>query len=109
MNIINGKIYSDGNISISNNKIYINGVLQNGLTEEKVINIEITGAVEKLEVDSCQKITINGNVHSLKSTNADISCNDVTGNVSSNNGDIDCGNVGGDVSTNNGDIKHRKN
>ena len=120
---INGKVItSKGNISISGNKIIIDGADQT--PDSKVINIQIDGDVQNLKVDYCERITISGNVGDLQTTSGDVECGNVNGDVTSTSGDIECNNVGrgvkttsgdvkcgtvsGDVKTLSGDIKHRK-
>lgn len=107
---INGKTIhtNGGNICIGNGKITIDGK-EVGFEDSKEINIEITGNVESLDVDSCNKINIKGDCTIVKTHNGSV---DIEGNVnrdvSTHNGNIDCGNVGGSISTRNGNIKHRK-
>jgi len=90
---LNGKtiVSGNGSIIISGNKVIIDG--KDVTPDTKTINIQVTGNVQELEVDSCENLTISGD------------CNI----VSSANGDIDiAGSVGGKVTTTNGNIKYRK-
>jgi len=121
---INGKIYSGRNISIINGKVIIDGK-DNTPGNDKVISITITGDVESLVVDYCEKITIDGNVTSVKTTSGDVEItgdiggdvstvsgdvesNDISGSVKTTSGDVKCGNINGNVSTLSGDIKNKK-
>lgn len=105
---INGKSFPSGNnISIVNGVVYIDG--KKAESNEKVINIIVDGSINKLEVDMCDTISVNGNCNTVSTTNGDISVSgDVLKNVSTTNGDVDCGNVGGKIKTTNGDIKYKK-
>jgi hypothetical protein len=105
---VNGRtINSSGNVVVSSNRIMVNGV--DVTPDTKEINITITGATKKIEVDYCNKITVNGDVENLSTMSGDV---DVTGNVngslSTMSGNVDCGDIGGTVSTMSGNIKHKK-
>lgn len=108
--IINGKKYnniSSGNLTISNNKVYVNGFLIEDLKniEEKNIKIEIYGDENFISVDSCENINVNGNVYNIKLTNGTITCNDVRNDVTITNGDINANKISGKCNVINGDIK----
>lgn len=103
---INGVNYSGNNIIISNGKVVING--KDVTPDSKDINIKVEGNIDKLVVDSCNKIEITGAVLDIKTQSGDIDISgSVTGSISTMSGDIDCGNVGGSIKTMSGDIKHR--
>lgn len=122
--INNGVSYSGKNISINNQRIIIDGVEIND--ESKVINIEIKGDVNSVNVTHCNSFKITGNTGNVQSSSGDITieggANDVTsssgdieinssvsGNVKSSSGDIQIkGTVGGDVSSKSGDVSYRK-
>ena len=108
--IINGKKYnniSSGNFTISNNKIYINGSLIENLNniEEKNIKIEIYGDKNFISIDSCETVTVNGDVYNIKLTNGTINCDDVKNDVTITNGDINVNRIFGKCEVINGDIK----
>ena len=108
--IINGKKYdniSSGNLTISNNKVYINGSFIENLKniEEKNIKIEIYGDKNFISVDSCETINVNGNVYNVKLTNGTITCDDVKNDVTITNGDINANKIFGKCEVVNGDIK----
>lgn len=108
--IINGKKYnniSSGNLTISNNKVYVNGFLIEDLKniEEKNIKIEIYGDKNFISVDSCETINVNGNVYNVKLTNGTITCDDVKNDVTITNGDINANKIFGKCEVVNGDIK----
>ena len=96
----NGTVISGGNIknssiegnsvSIINNKIFVDG--KEIETEEKVINIIVEENLDKLEVDCCNSIKVNGVTK------------DVKGNVNNINGNIIAKAINGNCKTTNGDI-----
>ncbi len=106
MNIkINGISYSGDNISITNNKIVVNG--KDVTPIEKEINISIDGDVDKLKIDFCNKITVNGNVGDIKSQSGNFEITgDVNGSIKTMSGNIKCNKVKGSVSTMSGNINH---
>ena len=101
-NIKNSSI--EGNsISIINNKIFVDG--KEIETEEKVINIIVEGNLDKLEVDCCNSIKVNGVTKDVEVSNGNISINgDVKGNVNNINGNIIVKAINGNCKTINGDI-----
>lgn len=99
--IINGSTYYGNNVTIKNNKVIVDGV--NVTPDSKEINITVNGDVNTLEVDSCNKISIVGNVNKLSGGTGDIECHDVTNGLTSGTGDIKCNNINGDVRTGSGD------
>lgn len=115
--------YHGNNISIINGRVIIDG--KDVTPDGKQITINVTGDIQELNVDSCDKVTVTGNVGSLKTSTGDVEVDgnvgslntstgdvevngNVEGDLESQNGDISCQNVGGSVSTKNGDIKYRK-
>jgi hypothetical protein len=110
MVVING-VSIDGNsrsVVISNGKVIVNG---KDVTPEdtKDINIVINGHIETLDVDTCNKITITGDVGSVSTLSGDVNITgNVLGSVKTMSGDVDCEEISGSVKTMSGDIKHRK-
>lgn len=105
---INGVSYVGDSLVVKNNKIFIDGKEQE--IDSKTINISVTGNIDNMLVDSCQKISIKGDVNTLKTMSGDVEIEGIiNGSVSTMSGDVDCGNVLGSVSTLSGDIKYRKN
>ena len=103
-NIKNSSISIEGNnVSIINNKIFVDG--KEIETEEKVINIIVEGNLDKLEVDCCNSIKVNGVTKDVEVSNGNISINgDVKGNVNNINGNIIAKAINGNYKTTNGDI-----
>ena len=108
-NYINGVSYPDGNISIKNNQVFINGVLQTGKeVESKTINIVIEGDSGDLVIDSINSLKIKGNSGYVETTNGTVSIEgSVSGNVRTTNGTVNCRAISGSVKTTNGSVNHR--
>lgn len=97
-NIKNSSI--EGNsISIINNKISVDG--KEIETEEKVINIIVEGNLDKLEVDCCNSIKVNGVTKDIEVSNGNIT---ISGDVNNVNGNIIAKVINGNCKTTNGDI-----
>lgn len=105
--VIGSNVYSGNNITISNNEVYIDGK-KVSTGDEKNITIEVTGTVHRLEVDSCQRVTVNGDAGFVKTVSGDVDCGSVEGSVQTISGNVDCGDIGGSVSTVSGNVKHKK-
>lgn len=110
----NGKtrIYNGGTITIINGKMLIDGKPfdeNDGIdVDEKVINITIEGSVDRLEIDYCDHVVVQGDAKRVHTQNGDIEVKgDVFGDVHTNCGDIECGDVEGDCHTNMGSIYRR--
>jgi len=104
---INGRTITGNNIVMVGGKITVDGKridLEN--KDEKIINIEIQGDVNNLEIDYCKNINIVGNVNSIDSASGNIKVSGVSESVKSTSGDIDVnGDVGGDINTKSGDVE----
>ncbi len=118
--VITGK-----NVTMVNGKVIVDGKeVETG--DDKNIVFEITGNVERLEVDVCSTITVTGNTGPITTHMGDIDVGGdvagsvstsqgdikvkgaVTGNATTNMGDIDIdGTLGGSAHTNMGDVKHK--
>ena len=97
--IINGKSYKGNNLSISGNKVYIDGKLvtdEDTESSEKIqITIEEGAQIETFEIDGDAEI--NGNVSGNVNAGT-INCNDIKGNASAG-GSIRCDDIGGNASS----------
>lgn len=105
-------ISNGGTISIINGKVLVDGKPLDQLNvsdvNEKEINITIQGEVDHIDIDYCNRITVNGNVKRVKTNQGDIDITgDVDGDVHTNMGDVTCGNIKGDCHTNMGNIRRR--
>lgn len=105
--VIGSKVYSGNNITISNNEVYIDGK-KVSTDDEKNITIEVNGNVNEIKVDSCQRVTVNGDAGFVKTLSGDIDCRNVEGGVQTVSGNVSCGDIGGSVSTVSGNVKHKK-
>lgn len=105
---INGVTISGvGNIVISNGRVTIGG--KDVTPEGKSIEIVVNGNIERLEVDSCSKVSVTGDIQNVKTQSGDVDVSGtVSGNIQTMSGDVDCSNVGGSISTMSGDVKYRK-
>lgn len=107
--IIGDKIFSGDNISISRNRVIINGTdITDQLPDQKHYNIVVDGPVNSINCDACDQITVHGAVGSIKTMSGDVECGDVDGSISTMSGDVDCGTVSGNIKTMSGDVKHKK-
>ena len=122
--IINNNSHIGKSITIIDGKVMIDG---KNVTPEntKEITITVNGNVEDLSVDYCSKVSISGDVGSVKTMSADVDIKghnigsvssqsgdvkiglQVEGDVKTMSGDVTCGNIAGKVSTMSGDIKHK--
>jgi hypothetical protein len=105
---INGMSITAGrNISISNNRIFVDG--KDVTPDAKDIKIEIVGNVDRMEADCCNRVFVTGDTGSVATQSGDVEIGgSVSGSVQTMSGDVDCGGaIGGSVSTMSGDIKHR--
>lgn len=105
---VNGKTYifeNDSNsIKVLNGNVFING-REIIAEDEKKINIEIFGYVDKVEVGSCNDLRINGDVKTLNTKSGSAYVNGNTNSVSTISGNVCCRVVHGSVSTVSGDVK----
>lgn len=122
---INGtviQISGRNNVTIRNGQVIVNG--KDVTPNAKEINIVINGPVDKLEVDTCNKIEVTGDVTGIKTTTGNVAitgsvsgsvqttlgnvtCGDVMSSVDTTLGDVNCGTIAGSVSTTLGDVCHR--
>ena len=104
---INNKVYKGQSITISNNKIIIDG---NDVTPEELqIQIVIEGNIESIKADTCNTISVTGSVGSISTMSGDVEIGgNVSGSISTMSGDVDCNNIGGNISTMSGDIKYKR-
>ena len=116
-------------IVIKNGKTYVDGKCSEDLDMNKMndrtINVTITGSIENLEIDTCDKVHVNGDVKRLSTTSGDVDVKgnvtgciqtasgdvdvdgSVDGNITTASGDVSCGRVSGSASTMTGDVCHK--
>ena len=98
LSMINGKWYDGTGQEIDMNNLA-------GLKEAKTINITIEGDVERLAVDCCSSITVNGNVRKVNTGSGSITCKDIDGDAHTGSGSIHAENISGDAKTGSGNIR----
>lgn len=110
LNMRNGRIVIDGrefqgnNVTISNGKVTVDGVVQDG---ELVgdINVTVHGDVQSLE-NHTGNVTAQ-NVGEISTGSGDVKCGNVGGSIRTGSGDVECGAVSGNIRTGSGDVCHR--
>lgn len=105
---IDNMTYNGKNITITNGEIKIDG---RSIDINNAISIIVEGNIDKLQVDACNKVEVNGQVNSLNTMSGDV---EVTGDIEhyikTQSGDITInGGVIGDVSSMSGDIEVKTN
>jgi len=68
----NGKWYDGAGREIDMNNL-------EGMQQAKTINITIEGDIDRLDVDHCDSIVVNGDCKKVKTTSGDIKCHDIDG------------------------------
>lgn len=101
---INGDLVigSGRNLVIKGGRVFVDG--KDVTPESQNISITIEGSVDKIDVDACDSININGDASNVKTMSGNVKCNDVKGNVSTMSGGVVCGRVKGYMSTMSGNI-----
>lgn len=84
----------------------VNGVdVTNEISDEKEINIFVTGDIESCDVD-IGNVSVTGNVNEVKTRNGNIKVgNDVLGDAKTTNGNISANVIKGSAKTTNGNIR----
>jgi hypothetical protein len=100
---INGTTVSGTNIVIRNGTVLVDGISIEVGTQ-KIINIEVNGNLTTVDCDTCQSLTVTGDVGSVRTVSGDVDCNDVKQNVETVSGDVKARNITGSVKTVSGDI-----
>jgi len=97
---INGVVV-EGDLTIRNGEVLVNNKL---ISKDKIINILIEGNVDKLEIDYCSIILINGNTGQVNTVSGDIVLNECFGDITTTSGDVECHGNCNDVTTTSGDV-----
>lgn len=112
--IINGKTYTyTGSLTVFDGNFYVDGKKvtdwESLTKDQKHIDIKVEGDIDRLQVDTCDSVTITGSCNRVKTVSGDVEIGgDVDGDIESVSGDIDVhGNVGGDVKTVSGNIRRK--
>jgi cytoskeletal protein CcmA (bactofilin family) len=101
----NNNIVSGQNIVIQDGMVMVDGKRVNLPENEKIINIQ-TENLESIRVDSCNEISVKGNVGDIHVSQGRVSIEGhVKGDVRVSQGDVNCyGSVEGDISVSMGSI-----
>jgi len=99
---IDGRTFTGRNISISGDKVVIDGVEQGG-TLVGPISVVVNGNADSVETGS-GKVEVSGSAGRVKTMSGDVKCGAVTGDVGTMSGDVTCGPISGSVKTMSGDI-----
>lgn len=97
---INGKTYIGSNISVKNNKIFIDGKLVEDYEAADKIIVEVKIEGDPISVESDAAVTVEGSVQGSVRAGNYVSCHQVGGNVDAGNY-VACGNVAGNVKAGN--------
>ena len=109
---INGNIIRIDNdiesLQINNGNIFINGKkLKNENKDEKVINVAVYGLVEKIDVDRCNEVKVDGNVNYLKNTSGEMFIKGDVYSATTVSGNINCKSIIGSANSVSGNISKR--
>lgn len=104
---IDGKSFVGRSITINGDKVFVDGVQQEGSLIGDV-NVTIAGNVETIELSS-GKVEVQGSAGSVHTQSGDVVCGNIAGSASTMSGDIHCGNISGNASTMSGDIYRNNN
>ena len=86
---INGKTYTGNNVTITGDSVYIDGKLHDDSNDDsKTINVVVNGDLDSIEVETCNRITVNGDSKFINSKNGNIHASNVFGNIETKNGNI---------------------
>lgn len=85
--------YSGNNITIKNNKVYINGNLQDDADTEGIYGITVEGNINELKTDL--SVQVNGSVNNINAGGS-VTSGAVNGNINAG-GSVRCDNVGGHI------------
>lgn len=96
------------NVEIRGGRVFVDGKPIEELDapqNEKNITINITGDVERLKVDYCGDVNIQGNAGRVETHggNVKVKC-DVLGDVETHGGNVNCMAIGGDCTVHGGNI-----
>lgn len=104
---INGATYEGENLIINNNSGHIQIDNQIISINNRVININVSGDLEVLEVSSANTIEIIGNAGEVNTASGNIQVDKVLGNANSVSGSIYANEIIGNVSTISGSVNYK--
>lgn len=104
---INGVQYSGTNISINDNNVVVDGVIQKEQCLVGPISVQVLGDCHSIEC-TWGDVNVTGAVlNSVSTVSGDVRCANVGGSVNTASGDISCRYIGGSVNTVSGTIMRR--
>lgn len=99
-------------IGIRNGNVIVDGKPLDNLQltqNDRNVNITIQGDIERLEVDVCDRLEVQGDAGRIKTNAGDVHVSgDCHGDIHANCGNITCGNVDGDIHSNMGTVNYKK-
>lgn len=102
--------FFNGNVTITNGKVVVDGTEYNmgDYGDNQTIKIEVTGSVKSIE-NTVGDISVTGSVNKVKTSSGCVEITgDVSGDVETMSGNIEIGgSVDGDVKTMSGNIRHK--
>lgn len=104
---INGVTYEGANLIINNDSGHIQIDNQIISINNRVMDINISGNLNVLEVSSANKIEILGNVGEVNTASGSINADKILGNVNSASGSIYANEIKGNVSSISGSVNYR--
>lgn len=99
---IDGRTFTGRSISITGDKVVVDGVEQDGSLVGPV-SVTVNGNAESVETGS-GSVTVTGGAGRIKTMSGDVHCGAVAGDVGTMSGDVTCGPITGNVKTMSGDI-----
>ncbi|MDR5810314.1 hypothetical protein [Caballeronia sp. LZ019] len=103
---INGRTVTGKNISVRGKQVTVDGETVTVDDSLRVI-IEVQGDVERIDVDSCERLSVHGQAGRVSVVSGNITCGDVGGSVETVSGNVNCRDIGGNVSTTSGNVNRR--
>lgn len=106
---VNGVTYTGKNVSVINDKVFIDGVEKHPTDNPPKIYITVEGDVNSIDVGQVQEFNMTGNAGSVKTSQGDINIKGtVNGDCKTSQGNITADIIIGDCKTSQGNIKYVK-
>lgn len=100
--VIDGREFTGKSISITGDKVFVDGVQQSGSLVGDVF-ITVNGDVESID-NTSGTVEIKGSAGNVKTVSGSVKCNDVTGNIQTVSGSVSANKILGQVNTISGNI-----
>ena len=102
---VNGARHQGSNLTVTKGRVLVDG---RNVTPASggLIHIEVTGNVDILSVDACERLRVSGTAHSVRTSSGDVTiAGNVAAEVTTASGDVLVkGTIGGGVRTVSGDV-----